>query len=108
MLRFLSGYLTEIALVVAIAAVSTAGMATYSLQAARQDLQQAEQQQAVADSQIEALREPIAVLRAHRMRLESLTQDRDQILEDINQLEGGDAPSSDFLRSAAERLFGAN
>lgn len=59
-----------------------------------------------ANDDIERLEEAQRVHRAHLKRQEADRQQYDQILSELQSMEGRDAPLSPLLRAASERLFG--
>jgi hypothetical protein len=57
-----------------------------------------------AQAQLDQVAEAAAVHRGHLARMERERAAYEAALSDINSLEGGDAPLSDFLRSVDGRL----
>ena len=57
-----------------------------------------------AEAQLAQVAEAARVMRAHVARMAQQQAAYDAALADINSMEGGDAPLSDFLRSVDGRL----
>ena len=72
---------------------------------ATQAMQTAREQRDEARAALEQQRIVTEVQRAHRLRLEAINSDMQEVLEAINDLEGGDDRPSDFLLRGAGELW---
>lgn len=101
-----------LALLTAVAGTGSAAIAVSRWLQAREDAAVAAERAAVRietlEAELAARRAAAEVLRAHRLRLEGDIAEREQLIRDLTEGEGGDAPTSDYLRGAAERLWGGN
>ncbi len=100
----MSRYLTIGALCLVILSNGAAGFLLWWNGQLREDLGAAERALAVTKRQLEDAADAARVLDAHLNRMEDERRDLNATLRDLRSKEGYDAPLSDFLRDAYDRL----
>ncbi len=100
----MSRYLTIGALCLVILSNGVAGFLLWWNGQLREDLRAAERALAVTKRQLEDAADAARVLDAHLNRMEDERRDLNASLRDLRSKEGYDAPLSDFLRDAYDRM----
>jgi len=99
-----SRYLAIGAMSLAVLCMGVAGFMLWRNGKLREDLGAAERALAVAERQAQDAAEAARVLDAHLSRMEEERRDRDATVRHLRNQEGYDAPLSDFLRDAYDRM----
>lgn len=100
----MSRYLAIGALSLAVLCMGVAGFLLWRNGQLREDLGAAERALAVAERQLEDAAGAARVLDAHLNRMEDERRGLNATLRDLRSKEGYDAPLSDFLRDAYDRM----
>lgn len=100
----MSRYLAIGALCLAVLCMGAAGFLLWRNGQLREDLGAAERALAVAERQVEDAAEAARVLDAHLGRMEEERRDLDATVRHLRNQEGYNAPLSDFLRDAYDRM----
>lgn len=100
----MSRYLTIGALCLVILCMGGAGFLLWRNGKLREDLGAAERALAVTERQLEDAADAARVLDAHLNRMEDERRDLNATLRDLRSKEGYNAPLSDFLRDAYDRM----
>ncbi len=100
----MSRYLTIGALCLVIISNGVAGFLLWWNGQLREDLAATERALAVAERQAQNAEDAARVLDAHLNRMQQERRDLDATIRDLRTKEGYDAPLSDFLRDAYDRM----
>ncbi len=100
----MSRYIAMIALCFALLSSAGAGFLQWRNGRLRADLGAMERALAIKERQLQHEEDAARVLDAHLNRMENERRDLDAILRHLRSQEGYDAPLSDFLRDAYDRM----